>query len=124
MTHTGLSEVNPEILGHEHPAEKDPEKPVSRRSADCVLRIGNRIFHLEVQSTDDGTILFRLVEYDLRIAMEQAEYNRKANSLTIELPLSGLLYLRRGKLPGMKLDSMWVILQKMGRSWPDTEFRL
>ena len=62
---------------------------------DAVLRIGGHIYHLECQSTPDGTMAIRMVEYDFAIALEQAR--RDGKPYRVKFPSSAVLYLRHPK---------------------------
>ena len=39
---------------------------------DSISRIGHKIYRIECQSTDDSTMVMRMIEYDFAIALEQA----------------------------------------------------
>ena len=111
-----IADAEIEILGNEHPKEEqeDGKETISKRYTDCVVKIRGMMYHLEAQSTSDGSILLRLTEYDLRIAMEHAVYDRKRKSLTIEIPLSGLLYFQGTGRRRKKSGSMRVCLSRDG----------
>ncbi|MCM1261670.1 MAG: hypothetical protein NC313_03030 [Butyrivibrio sp.] len=47
---------------------------------DAMLRIRDKIYHIECQSTNDGLMVIRMIEYDFRIAIEETR-----NILTNEL---------------------------------------
>lgn len=52
-----------------------------------------RIFHVESQSTNDGSMIIRMFEYDMQIALKTAgEYTN--GRLRVEIPQSGVLFLR------------------------------
>ena len=38
---------------------------------DAMLRIRDKIYHIECQSTSDGLMVIRMIEYDFRIALEE-----------------------------------------------------
>ncbi len=52
-----------------------------------------RLFHLECQSTPDGTMIIRMFEYDVQIAIK-ANSTFEEGFLEVNLPESGVLYLR------------------------------
>ena len=52
-------------------------------------------YHFECQSTVDGRIVVRMIEYDMQIALENSELTE--DTLTIVLPYSAILYLRHNK---------------------------
>ncbi|MBR3458127.1 MAG: hypothetical protein IKH16_08245 [Selenomonadaceae bacterium] len=61
---------------------------------DSIFRIGKTLYHLECQSTPDGTMAIRMFEYDFAIALEEA---RKGKSpYHVRFPLSAVIYLRQG----------------------------
>ncbi|WP_026528747.1 hypothetical protein [Butyrivibrio sp. VCD2006] len=52
-----------------------------------------RLFHLECQSTSDGSMIIRMFEYDVQIAIK-ASSDFSTDHLSVNLPESGILYLR------------------------------
>ena len=92
-------QANPVLLGNEHPALQNDgagTESISRKESDCVLEIKGKRYHLECQSTRDGQILIRMVEYGTRIALEHAMFDSYGARLILELPRSALIYLRGG----------------------------
>ena len=72
-----------------------PDLEQEKRITDSLLRVSGHeqeIYHLECQSSPDGTILVRMFEYDSRIALKNAEHT--ADTLRVRFPRSGVLYLR------------------------------
>lgn len=67
---------------------------VSKRFTDSCLRIGNKLYHVECESQDDGSILLRLAEYNVRIAIDNAVNDYGNDRVLIRLPESALLRLR------------------------------
>lgn len=76
-------------------------------------------YHFECQSTIDKTMIIRIVEYDVQIALEDAVINRDTSAinkdkavnkskLIIKFPYSAVLYLRSNKNTE---DKMEVIIQ-------------
>ena len=60
---------------------------------DSVFIIRGNMYHIEVQSTEDGTMAIRMIEYDFMIALEFAE---KVDGIyRIKFPHSCVLYIRR-----------------------------
>ena len=72
---------------------------IPRRLSDSCLKIDGRLYHVECQSTTDGDILVRLVEYNMQIGLENA-YLEDGGSLIVNLPRSSLLMLRKGTKGG------------------------
>ena len=52
-------------------------------------------YHLECQSSKDGTLIIRMYEYDSQIALKNGELEE--NTLTVRFPESAILYLRSDK---------------------------
>ena len=60
---------------------------------DSIIQIGNHIYHLECQSSKDKTMVIRMFEYDISIAIEHASYEND-EIWEIEFPQSCALYIR------------------------------
>ena len=73
----------------------------AKRESDSSIEIGDRHYHVECMCYDDGTIVVRIFEYAVQIAMEHSTYSD--NHLTLELPHSGVLYLRKTEKTPEKL---------------------
>ena len=78
---------------------------ISKRFSDSCVRINGKIYELECQSTEDGSILLRLADYNMRIAMEGAIFPKGSRKLILELPKSALVMLRSG-MDGQKGSKM------------------
>ena len=61
---------------------------------DSIIRIESHIYHMECQSTDDSTMILRMIEYDFAIALEDAFLQGRPYEITF--PESCVLYLRKG----------------------------
>ena len=59
---------------------------------DSVIRLQDKIYHIECQSTADSNMVVRMIEYDFAIALEDALNRGKPYRL--EFPASCVLYLR------------------------------
>ena len=59
---------------------------------DSYIQIGGKKYHIECQSTKDGTMIIRMFEYDSQIAIDSAVID--GNRLTVKFPNSAVLYLR------------------------------
>ena len=66
-------------------------------------------YHLECQSTKDGTLIIRMYEYDSQIALKNGEL--KKDTLTVRFPESAILYLRSDKKTP---DSLWMKMETPG----------
>lgn len=59
---------------------------------DSCLLIGKKMYHIECQSTDDTTMVIRMIEYDFAIGIEHAE--KQGRRYRIVFPKSCVLFLR------------------------------
>ena len=66
-------------------------------------------YHLECQSTKDGTLIIRMYEYDSQIALKNGELEN--NTLTVRFPESAILYLRSDKKTP---NSLWMKMETPG----------
>ena len=82
------------LLSDEHQTEKIDDKDDSEVVTDSYISIAGNNYHMECQSNPDGTIMFRMVEYDFHIALDDALKN---DSEIISFPRSAVLYLRHNK---------------------------
>ena len=62
---------------------------------DSCLLIGEKMYHIECQSTDDTTMTIRMIEYDFAIAIGNAE--KQGRRYLIEFPRSCVLFLRNSE---------------------------
>ena len=61
---------------------------------DSCLKIGDKLYHIECQSTDDTTMAIRMIEYDFSFAVENA--HKQGRRYRMDFPRSCVLYLRSG----------------------------
>ena len=61
---------------------------------DSCLKIGDKLYHIECQSTDDTTMAIRMIEYDFSIAVENA--HKQGRRYRMDFPRCCVLYLRSG----------------------------
>ncbi len=59
---------------------------------DARLLIGDKVYHIECQSTDDTTMSIRMFEYDVAIALENRR--KVGRKFYVEFPKSCVIYLR------------------------------
>lgn len=59
---------------------------------DSCLRIGNKVYHIECQSTDDTTMAIRMIEYDFSTALNFKKKDRR--NYILRFPYSAVLQLR------------------------------
>lgn len=62
------------------------------RITDSNFIIGHTRYHIECQSSEDGTMMIRVFEYDSQMALQN--YVLEANQLIVNFPNTALLYLR------------------------------
>lgn len=80
-------------LKNEH---KDVTKDMDR-TTDSLLYIGNKRYHIECQKAYDNTMVVRMFEYDVAIALQQAREENKKEVFEIKFPDSCILYLTQNK---------------------------
>ena len=71
------------------------------RITDSYISINGANYHLECQSNPDGTIVFRMIEYDFHIALDQAVRTARA---CLKFPRAAVLYLRHNSKTKDKLS--------------------
>lgn len=75
---------------------KNPNKKLRKRITDSsfTIAIGELMqhYHLECQSTTDGTMIIRIYEYDSQLALKEGKIT--GNVLEVNFPRSAILYLR------------------------------
>lgn len=92
--YTGDEKV--EMLENEHfLAQQDGGQ--EKRITDSRIKVVGpdedvRQYHIECQSTADGSMLIRMFEYDSQIAIQESEITKQ--ELVVHYPQSGVLYLR------------------------------
>ena len=91
-----------EVFGTDYGADERMDQfrneqigPGGRTVTDSVLQVRDRTYHVECQSTADGTMAVRMIEYDFRIALDGAL--RAGGSYEMSFPHSCVLYLRHGR---------------------------
>lgn len=67
----------------------------TERITDTHFLIGSVRYHLECQSSVDGTIMYRIFEYDSQIAMQDSFLWK--DKLTVKFPNTAVLYLRHNR---------------------------
>ncbi|MBR3315515.1 MAG: hypothetical protein IKG18_15410 [Atopobiaceae bacterium] len=88
-----------EAFGRNYPPEStitpfsnEHETPSGSIIDDSVFRLGDKIYHVECQSTSDTSMVVRMIEYDFAIALEQALSG--GAPYEINFPSSCVLFLR------------------------------
>ena len=67
----------------------------TERVTDSNFLIGTTRYHLECQSTTDGTMILRIFEYDSQLALQDSTIT--GEHLTVRFPKTAILYLRHNK---------------------------
>ena len=74
----------------------EDEKSITDSSFAIVsLKGESKRYHLECQSSIDGSMLIRMYEYDSQLALKNSEYIHE--TLVVRFPESAILYLRHNK---------------------------
>lgn len=95
MDYTGKEKIC--LLQNEHFLRKQNGEEQERITDSYFEIMGkkNKRYHIECQSTEDGSILVRMFEYDSQIAIESGEL--KNGMLTVNFPESAIMSLRHGR---------------------------
>lgn len=97
MTHLVVPLIN-EVFGTAYPEDvieqlrNEHQLEDGELITDARLLIGDKVYHIECQSTDDATMAIRMVEYDFAIALERGW--RSGRKYHLEFPKSCVIYLR------------------------------
>ncbi|MCI5936033.1 MAG: hypothetical protein MRZ65_11055 [Lachnospiraceae bacterium] len=67
-------------------------KVVSKVIADSCNMVQNHVYHIEFQSTPDGNMVIRMLEYDFMIGLSKIE--NKDGNFRMKLPQSCIVYIR------------------------------
>ncbi len=87
-----------ERFANEHMKLTDSEdvKPkVSKIISDALIKLGDVMYHIECQSTEDGNIMIRILDYNMQIALDNIHHDKNDNTITVQLPHSALIMLRK-----------------------------
>ena len=68
------------------------ERKIATDSVFSIIGSTRKKYHIECQSTADGSMIIRIFEYDTHIALRNAVLNDDV--LTVAFPESGIIYLR------------------------------
>ncbi|SDB07738.1 hypothetical protein [Butyrivibrio sp. INlla16] len=75
-------------------SEGNQDKMITDSAIEIIDHYGCRkLFHLECQSDNNGTMILRMFEYDVQIAIKE-DSSVSDDRLIVNLPASGVLYLR------------------------------
>ncbi|MED9883563.1 hypothetical protein [Blautia sp.] len=101
MPYLAIPLIN-EVFGTSYPEDieiiqkrNEHQTQNGRIITDSHLLIANRIYHIECQSTDDATMVIRMIEYDFAISLENVQ--RENGRYRMYFPQSCVLYLRGTK---------------------------
>jgi hypothetical protein len=88
-----------EVFGTSYPEDikiiqkrNEHQTPNGRGITDSHLLIADKIYHIECQSTDDSTMVIRMIEYDFAISLENVQ--KENGKYRMHFPQSCVLYLR------------------------------
>ena len=88
-----------EVFGTDYPADIPIEQQrnehhtkTGEKITDSRLKIADKVYHIECQSTSDAEMVIRMIEYDFAIGIEHAE--KQGRRYRIEFPKSCVLFLR------------------------------
>lgn len=71
---------------------------------DSLLWIGDKHYHLECQREMNNSMIIRMFEYDVSIALEEARKNQKTDSFELHFPGACVLCLSDSKNVGKSID--------------------
>ena len=101
MPYLAIPLIN-EVFGTSYPEDieiiqkrNEHQTQNGRVITDSHLLIANRIYHIECQSTDDSTMVIRMIEYDFAISLEHVQ--KENGRYRMYFPQSCVLYLRGTK---------------------------
>lgn len=88
----GNEQIN--FLQNEHFMNQQDANTKEKITDSCFIIHGkvDKKYHIECQSTPDGSMIVRMFEYDSQIALDDSEVN--GHMLTVTFPQSAVLYLR------------------------------
>ena len=75
--------------------EEEMKKRITDSSFSITSEVQKKFYHLECQSTVNGSMVVRMFEYDSQIALKHRE--EEGNVLNLKFPESAVLYLRNNK---------------------------
>ena len=88
-----------EVFGTDYPADIPIEQQrnehhtkTGEKITDSRLKIADKVYHIECQSTSDAEMVIRMIEYDFAISLESKEM--KEGRYRIYFPHSCVIYLR------------------------------
>ncbi len=86
------------LKNNEHYLSQKNSKQSKRITDSSFLIIQGQVqkyYHIECQSTPDGSMILRMFEYDSQIALQNSQLDR--TNLTVNFPHSAIIYLRHTK---------------------------
>lgn len=94
-THYKMTDKLDLMSGEHHILPDADSEDTGEIITDSCIRIGNKLYHIECQSTPDGSMVVRMIEYDFHIALERAV--KLDGAYEMEFPQSAVLYLRHNE---------------------------
>ncbi|MBR4754278.1 MAG: hypothetical protein IK054_03740, partial [Lachnospiraceae bacterium] len=80
-----------EYLSHKKTKSKGDQ--LVKRITDAMILVDGGKYHFECESKNDGQILLRITEYDMQIALNDADYHN--HKVAVELPETAVVFLRK-----------------------------
>ena len=77
-----------------HRMNEHMKKTGDKIITDTLIQVDNILYHIECQSTADGTMAIRMIEYDFMIALNSTERIDSTYNYRMTMPHSCALYLR------------------------------
>ena len=84
---------------------------------DSCLLIGKKMYHIECQSTDDTTMVIRMIEYDFAIGIEHAE--KQGRRYRIEFPKSCVYQQHLRASNALDFDDIIYLTVELFRRFPE-----
>ena len=106
------------VAPHIESQKKEKERTAlerTQRETDSLIKIRNKLYHLECESNPDGTMVFRMIEYDFAIALDRA---LREGLREVKFPQSAVLYLRGPKKKKLTLDLLFPQGEKVAYEVP------
>ena len=91
-TNYKITEETELLSGEHHILSENGQNGIGEIITDSLIKLADKIYHIECQSNPDGTIILRMAEYDFHIALENIKKTERGYQ--IDFPYSAVLYLR------------------------------
>lgn len=113
-----------EVFGTNYPADipieqqrNEHQTKNGEKITDSRLKIADKVYHIECQSTSDAEMVIRMIEYDFAISLEEAKMEN--GIYRMYFPYSCVIYLRgKGRKDNLELEIIMPDGQKIKYSLP------